>query len=133
MKTGRKPSRTDDASRKRALRERARYRSKSKAEREAIVDNRDRGAQQEADARRYERDKPKRLEKQARQNDKERSEGRPQLKARAKAYLKHGSPKNKKCANCGAQAAGYHHDDYSKAEKVTPLCPKCHGSKHRAR
>lgn len=133
MKTGRKPSRTDPEARRRALKERARYRSKSKAERENIVDSRDRDAQQKADQRRHERDKPKRLAKQREQNAKERSEGRPQLKARAKAYMEHGSPKKFRCAECGDKASGFHHPDYDNPEKVTALCSKCHGTKHQAR
>jgi len=132
MKTGRKGS-TDTASRRKALKERLRYQAKSKAQREAVVDNRDRGAQQAADARRHERDKPTRLAKQRAQNQKERDEDRPQLRARAKAYLKHGPPSAKTCSSCGAKAAGYHHSDYNKAEEVTPLCASCHGKKHRAR
>ena len=35
-----------------------------------------------------------------------------------------------KCADCGIQAQEYHHEDYSKALDVIPLCKPCHIKRH---
>lgn len=36
------------------------------------------------------------------------------------------------CKDCGNQAQNYHHEDYDKPLKVTPLCAYCHCSRHSA-
>ena len=35
------------------------------------------------------------------------------------------------CSDCSAQAAHYHHEDYSLWWSVEPLCTKCHGIRHQ--
>ena len=34
------------------------------------------------------------------------------------------------CTDCGIQAEEYHHEDYSKALEVIPLCKPCHRKRH---
>jgi hypothetical protein len=93
------------------------------------VESRDREAQRQADERRYERDKPKRIEKQKKVNAKNWEKDAPKRKARAAAALK---GKASACANCGStKNLEGHHPDYSKPSKVQTLCSKCHGAQHQ--
>lgn len=36
------------------------------------------------------------------------------------------------CCECGAGNAHAHHEDYSKPNEITPLCPPCHRKRHAA-
>lgn len=126
MKTGRKPDvARSEAQKHHAAKERQRYQSLPKEKRQEIVQTRDRQAQQEADARRHERDKPKRLAKQKDWQKRTWEEQAPKRKARAVAQLK---GKASACAKCGStRNLEAHHPDHSKPSRIVTLCAKCHG------
>lgn len=131
MKTGRKPSANrSPAAKRHAAAERARYQSLSPAAKRDIVKNRDREAQRQADARRYERDRDKRIEGQKEINRKTWERDAPKRKARAAAAL---LPKPTSCSKCGARGGRIerHHPDHSQPTKTIPLCPTCHGKTQR--
>lgn len=118
--------------------ERARYRALPKAKREAVVKNRDREAQRQADARRYERDRPKRQAKDRELDRKDRASGShdQQRKARAVARVALATGRLKKpatCQRCGQRPpTQIHHSDYGKPLQVRFLCATCHGAMDRA-
>jgi len=54
-------------------------------------------------------------------------------RSKVKVYVDRGKiPKatDCKCADCNVQAQEYHHEDYSKALDVIPLCKPCHIKRH---
>lgn len=109
-----------------------------KAKRQAIVQTRDRQAQQAADNRRYSRDAPKRIDAQVTRDKAHRASGddAQQRKARATAKVALATGAIKKatrCENCGkVRPTQAHHSDYSKPTQVKQLCSSCHGAADRA-
>ncbi|UTI65577.1 hypothetical protein NBH00_05050 [Paraconexibacter antarcticus] len=128
MKPGRKPDPSRPASAaEHAASEKARYSDLPRAKKRAIVNNRDRDAQQAADRRRHERDNGKRNAKQRDYQAKTWESGAAKRKARATARMMDPQP----CASCGASKVEAHHTDYSKPKEITWLCPTCHGQQHQ--
>ena len=122
------------AARAHADAERQRYQSLPKAKRQAIVQTRDRGAQQAADNRRHARDAPTRNSAHTEQAS--RRDDAKQRKARATARVALATGTIKKaavCQSCGKRpATQLHHGSYDKPTAVKQLCSTCHGAADRA-
>lgn len=118
--------------------ERSRYQALPKAKREAIVKTRDREAQRQADARRLERDRPKRNAKNRKLDRKDYASGAhaKQRTARATARVALATGRLKRPATCqhpgcSRKPTQIHHSDYSKPLAVKFFCSVHHGEADR--
>lgn len=136
---GRPPSPGQSATqRAHAEREAERYQALPKEKRQAIVQTRDRGAQQAADARRYDRSRDQRVAAQVARDRHHRATGDDvqQRRARAIAQVALSTGRLVKPATCEVKGCNeppteMHHNDYNNPLDVKHVCSTHHGEADR--